>query len=97
MSPLIMAGKALAEEKCQTCHAVGIKGDSENLMAPPLRVLAQNYPIEDLSEAFAEGILIGHSEMPEFRFEPAQLDALLAYIESIQEPAAKPGNAPKAG
>jgi mono/diheme cytochrome c family protein len=54
-------------------------------MAPPFRTLSEAYPVESLSEAFAEGILVGHPDMPEFRLEPAQINDLLAYIQSIQE------------
>jgi hypothetical protein len=40
--------------------------------------------VNALEEAFAEGVLVGHPSMPEFRFEPRDIDALLAYLESIQ-------------
>jgi hypothetical protein len=50
-----------------------------------LRTLSQRYPVDQLEEAFAEGVLTGHPAMPEFRFSPTEVDALLAYIQSIQE------------
>lgn len=53
-------------------------------MAPPFRTLSQNYPLNSLEEAFGEGILVGHPDMPEFLLEPAQIDHLLAYLNSIQ-------------
>jgi cytochrome c len=87
LADTIDMGRAIAQEKCQTCHASGISGTSPNPRAPPLRTLGQKYPIDSLSEAFAEGVLVGHSGMPEFELEPAQVDALLTYIESIQGPA----------
>ena len=62
-------------------------------MAPPFRTLSQKYPIDDLEEAFAEGILVGHQDMPEFRMNPAQDAALVAYLKSIQSsptPEARP-------
>jgi cytochrome c len=80
----IEMGRAIAFEKCASCHAPGPRGASANPSAPPLRTLSQKYPIDTLSEAFAEGVLVGHSGMPEFEFEPAQVDALLTYLESIQ-------------
>jgi cytochrome c len=86
LAATIDMGRAIAQEKCQTCHASGTQGASPNAQAPPLRNLGQKYPIDSLSEAFAEGVLVGHSGMPEFELEPAQVDALITYIESIQGP-----------
>ncbi len=53
-------------------------------MAPPFRTLSEQYPLDSLEEAFAEGILVGHRDMPEFRLSPTQIDSLLAYLQSIQ-------------
>lgn len=78
-------GRRMAEVYCATCHAIGARGDSPHPMAPRFRTLSEAYPVESLSEAFAEGILVGHPDMPEFRLEPAQIDDLLAYIQSVQE------------
>jgi cytochrome c len=80
----ISQGRQVAQENCQTCHAVGTRGASPNPASPPLRTLGQRYKISDLSEAFVEGVLVGHSVMPEFQLEPEKVDALLAYIQSLQ-------------
>ena len=42
-------------------------------------------PIEGLAEALAEGIFVGHPDMPEFVFEADEVGAILAYLKSIQE------------
>lgn len=84
---LVDEGQHLAELNCSRCHAIARHGDSPNDQAPPFRSLAKNYPIEALDEAFAEGAFVGHSNMPQFEFTPGQIDALTAYIQSIQEPA----------
>lgn len=81
-------GRQLAEVNCSACHAIGASGESLHPMAPPFRTLSRAYPVESLSEALAEGILVGHSDMPEFQLEPAEIDAILAYIQSVQEPRA---------
>lgn len=78
-------GRALAEALCASCHAVGRDGESPLAEAPPLRTLAQRYPITALEEALAEGVLTGHPAMPQFEFQPQQIDALIAYLQSIQE------------
>ena len=79
----IEAGKKLAEVHCSRCHAIG--GTDRSLMegAPPFRDLGQRYPIEDLAEALAEGIMTAHPQMPVFTFTPEQIDDLLAYLDSL--------------
>ena len=76
-------GRTIAEKNCARCHATGATGESPLQPAPPFRVLPQRYPIENLAEALAEGIVTGHSAMPEFTFKPDEIDALLTYIASL--------------
>jgi cytochrome c len=76
-------GRAIAQSKCAPCHAIGVEGDSPVAVAPPFRVLPQRYPVENLAEALAEGIYVGHPMMPEFKFDPPEIDALLAFIEDL--------------
>lgn len=45
--------------------------------------LSGRYPIDALEEAFAEGIYVGHPDMPEFMVKSEQIDTILAYIESV--------------
>jgi mono/diheme cytochrome c family protein len=81
----VAEGRRLAEIYCARCHAIGLEGESTHPMSPPFRTLSRSYPINALEEAFAEGVLVGHRDMPEFQLEPAQIDDLVAYIQSIQE------------
>jgi mono/diheme cytochrome c family protein len=85
---LIGQGKKLAEMLCVSCHAIGASGESPEPMAPAFRRLGQRYPLNALEEAFAEGILVGHPMMPSYKLSEAQIEALLAYLTSIQERAA---------
>ena len=80
----IKLGHQIAVQNCQSCHAIGRSGISPNLAAPQFRHLSRRYPVDTLSEAFAEGILVGHSVMPEFEFAPNQVDGLIAYLSSVQ-------------
>jgi cytochrome c len=80
-------GEGLLTSNCAGCHAVGRTGNSIHPEAPPFRTLGQRYPIEVLAEALAEGLSSGHPDMPEFRFEVDNVEAILAYLESIQEKA----------
>lgn len=56
--------------------------------APPFRTLGQLYSVDVLAEALAEGLSSGHPDMAEFKFEIADVDAILAYLTSIQDNAA---------
>ena len=77
-------GEVLVRENCSRCHAVGRTGVSPIPAAPPFRTLSRKYPVENLSEALAEGIVSGHPEMPIFVFGPHDVDAIIVYLESIQ-------------
>lgn len=77
-------GEAILSEACASCHAIGKTGESPKLGAPPFRGLSEDYPVENLAESLAEGIMSGHPEMPVFVFEPRDIDAIIAYLQSIQ-------------
>ena len=81
---LIDKGEVLVKENCSRCHAIGKEGDSPHKEAPPFRTLAKNYPIEDLAESLAEGIVSGHPDMPIFVFGPHDVEAIIEYLQSIQ-------------
>ena len=81
---MIEGGRRIVELQCISCHAVRANGQSRNLRAPPLRTLAERYPVTGLEQAFAQGIMVGHPGMPDFHFNPAQIRAILAYLNSIQ-------------
>jgi len=80
----IARGRALVERNCGMCHAIGPVGDSPNPLAPHFRELHERYPVEDLAEALAEGIIVGHPLMPELRFSAEEVSDIVAYLESIQ-------------
>jgi mono/diheme cytochrome c family protein len=85
-------GEALVKENCSRCHAISKEGDSPHPQAPPFRTLSSHYPIEDLAESLAEGIVSGHPDMPIFVFSPQDVEAIIDYLESIQE---KPSPTPE--
>lgn len=77
-------GHDLVRRNCGMCHAVGRADESAHVSAPPFRRLGQRYPIENLEEALAEGILTGHPDMPQFTFGPEAVTAIIQYLKSIQ-------------
>lgn len=80
----VALGRALAQRNCSQCHAVGRSGASPSPTAPPFRDLYQRGDVEMLGEGAAQGILTRHPAMPEFRFQPHELVALVRYLRSIQ-------------
>jgi len=80
---LVERGRQLASRECAGCHAVSRTGESPHAKAPAFRLLPQRYPVAHLAESLVEGIVVGHGDMPEFLFEPDDVEALLAYIASL--------------
>ena len=82
----ITHGKRLAEANCARCHAIGLNDKSKHADALPFRGLSKNYPIDALEESFAEGVYVGHPDMPVFKMSPTQIEDLLAYMDSLMKP-----------
>ena len=81
----VKRGEALLTRNCARCHATGTAGASPHPEAPPFRTLSRRYPVEGLAEALAEGLFVGHPDMPQFTFEPQDVGAIISYLKSIQE------------
>jgi cytochrome c len=83
-SPAAQRGLTFVRTHCAQCHAIDKASASPLKIAPPFRALHLRYPVENLAEAFAEGIVTGHPSMPEFRLDPAQIVDVLAYLKSLE-------------
>jgi mono/diheme cytochrome c family protein len=81
----VAEGQAIAERLCARCHAIAGPGPGPVATAPLFSGFARRWPIESLAEALAEGLTVGHGPMPEFTFTTAEIDALIAYLQSVQE------------
>ena len=79
----IAEGQAIAERLCSRCHAVVLDQKSKHALAPPFPVIAQRYSVWGLQEALAEGIIVGHADMPKFVFSPSQIDDLLGFMDTF--------------
>jgi len=87
---LTAKGEGLVRKDCSSCHAIGKEGDSPHPDAPPFRTLSSKYPVTDLAESLAEGIVSGHPDMPVFVFEPTDVEAIIEYLQSIQDQPSTP-------
>ena len=81
---LVDKGEVLVRKNCSPCHAIGKEGGSPHKEAPPFRTLSAKYPIDNLAESLAEGIVSGHPDMPIFVFSPHDVEAIIQYMQSIQ-------------
>ena len=77
-------GRTFVRTNCAGCHSVERVGTSPLKEAPVFRELHTRYDVDDLGEAFAEGITTGHPGMPEFKLDTAHITDLLAFLKSLE-------------
>jgi len=85
-SPLEQRGRALAERMCSQCHAIAKSGQSPHVGAPAFRALDRQVDLDSFMERLREGLMVGHPDMPTFRFTREDARAFLLYLRSIQTP-----------
>lgn len=78
-------GRALLQEHCASCHAIGKTGDSPRAGAPPFRRLSRSYDLDRFPRQLQTGVLSGHPDMPVFKFKQEDARAAGVYLRSIQE------------
>ena len=84
LDPPAQRGFVFVKTNCSLCHAIGAYGGSPLPLAPPFRTLHEKYPVENLREALAEGIVTGHPNMPAFELDPGQINDVIAYLKSLE-------------
>ena len=77
-------GFNLLRANCARCHAIDATSLSPEPKAPPFRDVVTKYEPAALEEALAEGIVTGHEQMPEFTFEPEEVAAIVAYLDTLK-------------
>jgi mono/diheme cytochrome c family protein len=85
-SALERHGQALAQRLCSECHAVGREGPSPNAGAPPFRTLDRWVDLDSFNDRLREGLIVGHPDMPTFRFSREDARGFVLYLRSIQAP-----------
>lgn len=79
----VKRGKALVEVNCSPCHAAGARGGSPNPDAPPFRELHKRFQMLSLRTPITRAIAAPHEAMPAFRPSSEELNAIVAYINSL--------------
>ena len=82
-SQLRSRGKALLQENCGRCHAIGTIGRSRLKDAPPMRSIYARFAPRELQAELREGMVSRHREMPQIDFSDEDVDAILAYLYAI--------------
>ena len=80
----IERGRLLTSTACAGCHATGATGPSPMADATPFREIVHRYPLDQLEEAFAEGLVTAHPAMPEYIFRASEIDDLIAWLETLR-------------
>ena len=78
----IRHGRALLQEFCGHCHAIGRTGIVRG--APPFRTLGRNFDLDQFPRLLERGISSTHPNMPEVKFNEDDAHAAVAYLRSIQ-------------
>jgi len=80
----VAAGKAIAMKTCAWCHAIGQRGDSPSGDAPRFRDIHTRHPILTLRQPISRAIATPHDKMPKLPLSNAQVDQIIAYINSLK-------------
>ena len=78
-------GRALLQEFCARCHAIGKAGRSPHVAAPPFRTLGRSFDLDQFPGLLERGISSDHPDMPEFKFSKDDAEAARAYLRTIQQ------------
>lgn len=79
----VARGHALAEVWCSNCHIVDADGNGKDA-APPFPVIARRgWPDQRVARAFLNA---PHPPMPNFDLARAQIDDIVAYLNSLAKP-----------
>jgi mono/diheme cytochrome c family protein len=85
LDPEQQHAKAMLENLCGRCHAVGKTGRSPNPLAPPFRRFGEKLYDTDMVQRLQDGLTTIHRDMPTFRFNPHEAAAAVNYLRSIQK------------
>lgn len=85
-APSVEAGRAFAQARCAACHAVEAGQASPRAGAPTFVELNQRYVATTLQKKLADMVETEHSEMPPLRVHWDEIEALMAYMQTLATP-----------
>ncbi|KRR17409.1 hypothetical protein CQ14_31465 [Bradyrhizobium lablabi] len=84
LDPEQQRARAMLEDLCGRCHAVGKTGRSPNPLAPAFRTFGEKLYDTDMVPRLQDGLTTIHREMPTFRFNRHEAAAAVSYLRAIQ-------------
>jgi cytochrome c len=78
-------GKAVLQQFCSRCHALGTRDKSPYPNAPAFRMLGNSYDLDSFAGLLREGVSSVHPDMPSVTFSREDAEAAASYIRSIQK------------
>jgi hypothetical protein len=84
LDPEQRRAKAMLEDLCGRCHAVGRTGQSPNPLAPAFRTFGEKLYDTDMVQRLQDGLTTIHQDMPTFRFNRHEAAAAVNYLRLIQ-------------
>ena len=85
-APSVEMGRAFAETRCASCHAVKAGEESPRAGAPTFVELNRRYVATTLQRKLADMVETEHSEMPPLRVHWDEIEALMAYMQTLETP-----------
>lgn len=76
-------GATIAAVNCSRCHDIGANGPSPHPLAPSFGAIAGQYPLDYLRNTLEGGPGAGHLGMPAIEIGGAEIEALQAYMRSL--------------
>lgn len=92
LSPAAERGLQFVTRACAGCHAVGYDGHGANAVAPPFASVRMRHTAIGLERSLAQIAREGHGEMPPIYMTAAEMQDIVAYIESLEPMAEGPGH-----
>jgi mono/diheme cytochrome c family protein len=82
--PAVEAGAQIAQSRCASCHAIGLKARSPDVDAPTFDDIRLKYGPKSLEKKLAHISRHGHLSMKPLAISPNEAHELVAYVESLR-------------
>ena len=81
---VLLAGPSLAASSREHGRQLARAPTRRAKVCSPSRRPHERYPVESLQEALGEGIVTGHPDMPEFRFDAREVGDFIAFLKTLE-------------
>jgi mono/diheme cytochrome c family protein len=82
--PAVESGARIAEARCSSCHAIGLKARSPKVHAPTFDDIRLKYNGPSLEKKLALISKQGHRSMKPLAISPHEASDIAAYMESLR-------------